>query len=225
LADKTTGTASFQAKVNADATGTIPNTASIKSDQNPNPITSTVTVTINSTIQAILTVTPKVIYVNKGPVELRITNIVDGSGKPIANANCKIDLVLSDNTTASVITTSDSNGVCAATIGQAGGIYSTSGFPGASGSGNVNRLTSVLGDVKATGLVTFGNQTAVTNPDKYTVITTPSTGTTNRTGGFEIITAATSGIVAMLGYLYYTNFSAKQGSKFSPKRSKEGTQI
>ena len=224
LADRATGTASFQARVNGDATGTIPNTGSIRSDQNPNPVTSTVTVTINSTIQAVLTVTPKVIYVNRGPVELRITNIVDGANRPIANANCKIDLVMSDGTTASVITTSDSNGVCAATIGQAGGIFTTSGFPGASGSGNVNRLTSVLGDVRATGLVTFGNQTAVTNPDKYTVINLPSTGDTPRTGGFELITAATSGIVAMLGYLYYTNFSAKEGSKFSPKRSKEGTQ-
>jgi len=221
LADKATGTASFQAKVNTDATGTIPNTGSIKSDQNPTPVTSTVTVTISGNIQAQLVITPKVININRGPVDIRVNNIVDGNNKPLANANCKIDLTLPDGTTAQILTTSDSNGVCAATIGVNGGIFSTTGFPPASGSGNVNKLTAILGTIRGVATVTFGTQTTTTNNDQYSVIDQTIPQATVRTGGFEVITAATSGIVAMLGYLYYTNFTNKQGANFTPKRSKE----
>lgn len=221
LADKATGTASFQAKVNNDATGTIPNTGSIKSDQNPTPVNSTVTVTISGNIQAQLVITPKVININRGPVDLRVNNIVDGNNKPLANANCKIDLTLPDGTTAQVLTTSDSSGVCAATIGANGGIFSTTGFPPASGSGNVNKLTAILGTIRGVATVTSGTQSTTTNNDQYTVIDQTTQTVTTRSGGFEIITAATSGIVAMLGYLYYTNFTNKQGVNFTPKRSKE----
>jgi hypothetical protein len=224
LEKDTSGSVSFQAKVNANATGTIPNTGSIKSDQNPNPVTNTVTVNVNVNIKAILTVTPKVIYVNEGPVDVKITNIVDQNNNPIANATCKIDLTMNDGSKAQILTTSNAQGVCDTTIGRLGGIFSSAGYPVSSGSGDANKLTSVLGVVKAIGTVTANNLNTTTNEDNYTVINKQTPQVTNRTGGWELITAATSGIVAMLGYIYYTNFSNKQGAKFTPKRSQEGIQ-
>jgi uncharacterized repeat protein (TIGR01451 family) len=222
LADKATGTASFQAKVNTDVTsGTIPNTGTIKSDQNPNPVSNTVTININGNIKAELVISPKVIYVNRGPVDVRVVNIVDSNNKPLANATCKIDLALPDSSTAQILTTSDATGTCVATIGQQGGVYSASGYPSASGSGNVNKLTSLLGAIKGSATVSSGSQTTNTNTDQYTVISQGSQTVTNRTGGFEVFAAATSGLVAMLMYLYFTNFTQKQGANFTPKRSKE----
>jgi uncharacterized repeat protein (TIGR01451 family) len=228
LANGVSGSGSFEAKIAANTTGTIPNTARIRSDQNPNPIESTVTVTVDSPsgLSGILVINPKLIFVNEGPVDVRVTDIKYADGRIAADVECKITLTLSDGSTAIITTRSNSQGICAFTIGRTGGITTTPSFPEATGTGNTANLTSVLGIVRGIAVLTDrAGLTATTNQDNYTVINR-LTGETNRSGGdMNLVIATLVATVLMLMGLYTYNYTSKQSSSFKPSRSKEGTQI
>ncbi|GAB4147844.1 MAG: hypothetical protein OHK0017_10010 [Patescibacteria group bacterium] len=226
LTNNQSGSVTFKVKVNDGVSGEVPNTASIKSDQNPNPITSTVIVNVPARgLTGVLTLTPKVIYVNEGPVAVRVTDIKYADGTIAANVKCVIDLKLNDGSTAQITTTSTAQGVCAATINKEGGVSTTPGFPEATSTGNTAKLTSILGPVTGVANLTDpAGLKATTNTDQYTVIAKAPAGPTQRTGGFELATGLLAGSVLLLAIMYYQNYNMKQGAAFVPGRSKEGTQ-